>query len=563
MHATETTVKSEPSERAARPTTTINVAALRQAPVWSQRQFPLQASLKINAPHDKYEQEADRTAEQVMQMPQPRVQRKTCACGRPLGADGMCAECKRKKLGIQRLASQEAPQVAAPPIVHQVLQQAGHPLDSTTRNFMEARFGQDFGHVRVHTGRNAAESARAVNALAYTVGNHIVFGSQQWQTGTPAGKQLLAHELVHTVQQGAVGFLNAPPQIAQGSRSERSTNRLTDQVAGGNPTVGLVRGGAELVVQRACNAEIGSVEGCIARGGDIADFGESSDSIYLFNRGCDDFAPGERERLEDYANTIAFDARVDIDGFASEEGEPTFNENLSCARSQRAQEIISAIAGVQTAVYKHGRTPGDRQTHRSAVITVRTAESEPQPVDSAAPTPASPATPAAPTLVVPPEDCAAAPRETALNCTPNPHGSHLPPVGGTHDEAHAFEPCLLTEAQVAASADWCVDRQQAHGGEVCYRQIPSVEGDPGDQYCYSLNCCHNSRDQVSVVDPASAGSGACCDNAGWLTTGQHVWEDVGPEFIEDPARVIEDVTGIPVEDAIEGVEDFVRDLVGP
>ena len=182
MHATETTVKSEPSERAARPTTTIDAAALRQAPLWSQRQFPLQASLKINAPHDKYEQEADLVAEQVMQMPQPRVQRKTCACGQPLGADGMCAECKRKKLGIQRLASQDAPQMAAPPIVHQVLQQTGRPLDSTTRNFMEARFGQNFGHVRVHTGTNAAESARAVNALAYTVGNHIVFGSQQCRT---------------------------------------------------------------------------------------------------------------------------------------------------------------------------------------------------------------------------------------------------------------------------------------------------------------------------------------------------------------------------------------------
>ena len=103
---------------------------------------------------------------------------------------------------------------------------------------------------------------------------------------------------------------------------------------------------------------------------------------------------------------------------------------------------------------------------------------------------------------------------------------------------------MLTEAQVASSANWCVDSQQAHGGEVCYREIPSVAGAPGDQYCYSANnCCHNSRDAVSVVDPASAGNGECCSGAGIGTTLEHIWEDVVPELIDDPCRVIRDTTG--------------------
>jgi hypothetical protein len=67
---------------------------------------------------------------------------------------------------------------------------------------MEPRFGRDFSQVRVHTDARAAESAQAVNAFAYTVGQDIVFGAGQYRSGT-AGNQLLAHELTHVVQQPA------------------------------------------------------------------------------------------------------------------------------------------------------------------------------------------------------------------------------------------------------------------------------------------------------------------------------------------------------------------------
>jgi len=129
--------------------------ALQQTPLWAQTLLPLQAKLTINRPGDKYEQEADRIADQIMRRPAPQVQPKTCSCGRPAGPDGMCEECKRKKLGIQRMASSDASQMSAPPIVHQVLQQSGRPLDTPTRNFMESRFGRNFGDVRLHTGKDA------------------------------------------------------------------------------------------------------------------------------------------------------------------------------------------------------------------------------------------------------------------------------------------------------------------------------------------------------------------------------------------------------------------------
>src|SRR3569833_3131308 len=77
----------------------------------------------------------------------------------------------------------------------------GQSLDSATRNFMEPKFGYDFSNVKIHNDSAAHKSASNINALAYTHGNNIVFGEGQYQPHTPAGKQLLAHELTHVVQQ--------------------------------------------------------------------------------------------------------------------------------------------------------------------------------------------------------------------------------------------------------------------------------------------------------------------------------------------------------------------------
>jgi len=102
---------------------------------------------------------------------------------------------------MQRHAVRQAETSAAPPIVHDVLRAGGQPLDSTARAFMEPRFGHDFSRVRVHTDAKAAKSARAVNALAYTVGRDVVFDTGQYNPSSAAGRQVLAHELTHVIQQ--------------------------------------------------------------------------------------------------------------------------------------------------------------------------------------------------------------------------------------------------------------------------------------------------------------------------------------------------------------------------
>ncbi|WP_409463889.1 DUF4157 domain-containing protein [Amycolatopsis sp. GA6-003] len=118
---------------------------------------------------------------------------------------------------------------AAPPIVHDVLRSPGQPLARDTRAVMGAELDCDFSEVRVHTDSRAAESATAVGAAAYTVGQHIVFGSGRYEPHSAAGRRLLAHELAHTQQQTAAP---APADLRIGA-AEDSTERDARRVAAG------------------------------------------------------------------------------------------------------------------------------------------------------------------------------------------------------------------------------------------------------------------------------------------------------------------------------------------
>ena len=180
---------------------------------------------------------------------------RTCSCGQHKPGGAQCPSCSEKQKGnLQRAAINRDATGTAPPLVHQVLRSPGMPLDAATRAFFEPRFGRhagaissqpagpaasslgidpagsateleadavadqvmqsssvagtgfDFSHVRIHTGREAAASARAVNARAYTVGSDIVFAEGEFAPDTTAGRRLLAHELAHTVQQSGTAM---------------------------------------------------------------------------------------------------------------------------------------------------------------------------------------------------------------------------------------------------------------------------------------------------------------------------------------------------------------------
>ena len=155
----------------------------------------LQRKLIVGAVDDPLEHEADRVADQVMRMPDVA----------PSPVPRKCDACEEESQTIRPMpAGASVPAgTAAPDIVHRVIASPGQPLDTVTRGFFEPRFGVGLGNVRIHTGDAASQSARTVDAKAYTVGHNIVFGAGAHAPDTHNGRELLAHELVHTLQQRA------------------------------------------------------------------------------------------------------------------------------------------------------------------------------------------------------------------------------------------------------------------------------------------------------------------------------------------------------------------------
>jgi hypothetical protein len=142
-----------------------------------------QRKLAIGASHDPLEQEADRVTDQVT-----AASAHSAVSGAPPY--------------IQRYAGQATEGTeTAPASVDRVLASLGRPMEPVLRQDMEQRFGRDFSQVRVHSGTAAEQSARDVNAHAYTVGHKIVFGAGQFAPGTHEGRRLIAHELTHFLQQ--------------------------------------------------------------------------------------------------------------------------------------------------------------------------------------------------------------------------------------------------------------------------------------------------------------------------------------------------------------------------
>ena len=205
----------------------------------------IQAKLRIGQPNDKYEQEADRVADEVMRMREPQVQRQVepeeeeeTLQPKPLASQiTPLVQVQRQEeleeeeetLQAKPLSDQITPLVQrqvepeeeeeeepiqtkqvstrAPAVTPnlasriQLLKAGGQPLPKSVRDFFEPRFGHDFSHVRVHTDAQAVDTSQILNAQAFTVGRDIVFGVRHYAPETTSGRKLLAHELTHVLQQ--------------------------------------------------------------------------------------------------------------------------------------------------------------------------------------------------------------------------------------------------------------------------------------------------------------------------------------------------------------------------
>lgn len=168
----------------------------------------VQAKFTLNTPGDIYEQEADAMADKVMRMSSNEVaQPITGLIGKSL--QRKCAHCEeqeKRKTPIIRKAEVGNSGMSVSSSFAATLNSSkggGSPLPKGTRSFMENAFSADFSSVKIHTGNQASQLSKGINAKAFTYGNEIYFDNGQYNPASDQGRHLLAHELTHTIQQGS------------------------------------------------------------------------------------------------------------------------------------------------------------------------------------------------------------------------------------------------------------------------------------------------------------------------------------------------------------------------
>jgi hypothetical protein len=225
----------------------------------------------------------------------------------------------------------------------------GQPLPRSIRASFESRFGHDFGAVRIHADPRSHEAAAGINALAFTAGSDIHFAPGAYQPGTARGDHLLAHELVHTVQQGRAGQL---PRV-----------------------------------QRTCHptpikAKVAGRSACT----DTFDDTFVAGPLFKFKQDCDEFSAGQDLALIGFGSVLRpLTTTFDIHGFASKDGPLAFNQDLGCARAMEAKRLLTnpapggagIPAGRITGVTNHGAVKGPAADRRSVVIQTSTPEPPP------------------------------------------------------------------------------------------------------------------------------------------------------------------------------------------
>jgi len=341
------------------------------------KQFLQRRATHISEPGDRYEQEADRIADQVMRMPEPTAKNqvgseKEGVLQRKASVNSI-TPVQPSSPGQDRLSE-------VPPIVDEVLRSPGQPLDTETRTFMEPRFGQNFSQVRVHTDAKAGNSAKKVNAMAYTVGQDVVFDTGHYKPKTSSGKELLAHELTHTLQQ------------SQYSDNKPMTSSL-------KPVQPLSLMKLPLLLQRKCGNDIGSpIPDCQPNKDEVS--GEQ----FFFEVNCDDLKPDEDEHIKKFVSSLPQGVTLKIHGYASEEGTDAFNMDLSCHRTNKIASLLQmAVPATSSALsitgfLKHGAQKGKPLDYWRTVIVevIKPKTPEPkkeEPPSSKAPVPPAPCIP--------------------------------------------------------------------------------------------------------------------------------------------------------------------------
>ena len=268
---------------------------------------------------------------------------------------GECAVRRKREGTLHRAVHQSASlsphSSEVPPIVHDVLRSPGQPLDTATRAFFEPPFGHDFSGVRVHTDTHAAESARAVDALAYTVGQDVVFGAGQYAPSSDPGKRILAHELTHTLQQprtAGAGVASAGLRISDTHDAfENEAETLSSKVVHGvRAQHSIGRGVARL--QRLADPNV-KPDGLLCDVLDAVPGSDEGTNLSGIEVNTAKLTAAHKKEIFEFFKKWVADGASDFifaEGYASVDGPKDFRERqllnwtLSCKRAIAAEEEL-------------------------------------------------------------------------------------------------------------------------------------------------------------------------------------------------------------------------------
>lgn len=193
----------------------------------------LQRKARLSKPDDPLEHEADRAAEAVLDVPSRDIPERLSRAPSTPQREPIAEASAGYKVSAGASGTPHPPPAPSTEAVAAALGGlgSGQPLDDGTRVFMEARFGESFSDVRVHTGDRAAEVNSSLAARAFTVGQDIVFGEHKYAPGTSEGQRLLAHELAHVVQQRGGSGSPEPGREAEGDADRAAHAAASDRAA--------------------------------------------------------------------------------------------------------------------------------------------------------------------------------------------------------------------------------------------------------------------------------------------------------------------------------------------
>src|SRR5712692_6602 len=253
---------------------------------------------------------------------------------------------KKPKTGalLQRKSTGNDAGVEIPPVVHDVVHSAGQPIDGSTRAFMEQRFGHDFSAVRIHSDAKAAESARAVDAKAYTVGRDVVFGAGEYAPTTEAGRRLVAHELAHTIQQGSAPDSS---RIRESASGEKEADQAASAVMTNRPAP-LLSGTAPGIQRQALpgTAPIPDSDSLIENASPFLAAAIGSTTLDGFETGSAKLTAAHQKELSKTAHNITVLLRkytlstVSVTGFTDTVGKEANNLALGDARAQAVKQAL-------------------------------------------------------------------------------------------------------------------------------------------------------------------------------------------------------------------------------